>query len=134
MRIKLIRENFTNNSTTGRLFVDGVFECYTLEDKVRAVKIKHETAIPAGIYKVVVTMSARFKKLLPLLLGVPGFDGIRIHPGNKKADTSGCLLVGDTLAVDFIGNSRQAFARLFGKIQAAIQAGQGVEIEIVETR
>jgi hypothetical protein len=111
----------TENSTIGELTVDGVFECFTLEDKERPVKIKSETAIPKGTYKVIINMSNRFKKLLPLLLNVPNFEGVRIHPGNSNHDTEGCILVGRTRSKDYIGQSRKAFDSLFLKMQKAKQ-------------
>ena len=109
----------TASSTIGELHLDGQFECYTLEDCVRPVKIKGMTAIPAGSYEVVINFSERFQRLLPLLLNVPNFDGVRIHAGNTAADTEGCLLVGETQSADFIGKSRAAFDALFPKLQAA---------------
>ncbi len=102
MQLQLIRKVFTDQSTIGELFVNGAFECFTLEDKVRPVKIKRETAIPAGTYEVAVTFSNKFQKFLPLLLDVPNFDGIRIHTGNTAKDTLGCILVGQGKGVDSI--------------------------------
>ena len=131
MLVRVEREDFTGKSTIGRLFVDGVFECFTLEDVVRPVKIKGMTAIPAGMYEVVVSFSARFQRPLPLLLNVPHFDGVRIHTGNTDADTEGCLLVGQSKSKDFVGASRAAFAPLFARIQAALPR-EKVFIEIVD--
>jgi len=119
MKLTLKREPSTTKSTPGKLYVDGVFECYTLEDVVRPSKIYGETAIPAGTYKVIINMSNRFKRLLPLLLNVPNYEGIRIHPGNTDKDTEGCILPGVTRSVDFVGNSRVAFDALFAKMQKA---------------
>lgn len=119
MKLNLKRLHKTEFSTIGELTVDGLFQCYTLEDKEREVKIKSETAIPKGTYKVIINQSARFKTLLPLLLDVPGFEGIRIHPGNTNHDTEGCILVGKTRGTDFIGKSRKAFAELFEKMKLA---------------
>lgn len=119
MNIDVIRGKSSAKSTIGRLLIDGVFECWTLEDVVRPVKIAHETAIPAGTYKVIIDMSNRFQRLLPLLLDVPGFAGIRIHPGNTDHDTDGCILVGQSQAPDFVGSSRKAFDALFAKMQQA---------------
>lgn len=119
MNLTLIREPSTAHSTPGTLLVDDKFECYTLEDVVRAAKIAGETAIPAGTYKVIIDMSNRFKRLLPLVVDVPGFAGIRIHPGNTDKDTEGCILVGTSRSKDFVGNSRVAFDALFKKMQAA---------------
>lgn len=130
MNLKLVRKTFTEQSTMGELFVNGKFECFTLEDKVRAVKIHGETAIPEGIYEVSITFSDKFKKQLPLLNKVPGFDGIRIHSGNTKADTEGCILVGQSKSQDFVGGSRAAFNVLFPKLQAALKK-EKIFIEIV---
>ena len=107
----------TDNSTIGELSIDGVFECFTLEDKERLVKIKSETAIPKGNYKVIINKSNRFKRLLPLLLNVSNFEGVRIHPGNTNHDTEGCILVGRTKSKDFVGQSRKAFESLFAKMK-----------------
>lgn len=119
MKLLLKRLYRTEHSTIGELYVDGKFECYTLEDKERDVKIKSETAIPKGTYIVGITLSNRFKKLLPILIDVPNFEGVRIHSGNTNHDTEGCILVGTTRSKDFIGNSRVAFQRLFKKMQLA---------------
>lgn len=119
MEMLLKRGKSTEKSTPGELYVDGKVECYTLEDVVRPIKIPGQTAIPAGTYKVIIDMSNRFKRLLPLLIDVPNFSGVRIHPGNTDTDTDGCILVGTTRSPDFIGNSRIAFEALFAKMQAA---------------
>jgi len=119
MKIEVKRLHRTENSTIGELLIDGVWECYTLEDKERDVKIKSETAIPKGTYKVIINRSNRFKRLLPLLLNVPNFEGVRIHSGNTNHNTEGCILVGRTRSKDFIGQSRKAFDSLFAKMQKA---------------
>jgi len=119
MKLTLKRLHKTEHSTIGELYIDGKFECYTLEDVEREVKIKSETAIPKGTYIVGITLSNRFKKLLPILLNVPNFEGVRIHSGNTNHDTEGCILVGTTRSNDFIGNSRLAFEKLFKKMQLA---------------
>lgn len=119
MNILVKRIHRTEKSTIGELSIDGKFQCYTLEDIEREVKIKSETAISKGTYKVIINKSNRFKRLLPLLLNVPNFEGIRIHSGNTNHDTEGCILVGTTRTKDFIGNSRVAFERLFKKMQLA---------------
>ncbi len=126
MKLLLKRIHRTDVSTIGELYVDGVFECYTLEDIERDVKIKSETAISKGTYKVIITMSNRFKRLLPLLMNVPNFEGVRIHSGNTNHDTEGCILVGQTRSKDFIGKSRKAFDNLFKKMQKA----KSITIEI----
>lgn len=119
MIIAIKRLYKSKNSTIGEMTVDGKWECYTLEDVERDVKIKSETAIPKGTYKVIINKSNRFKKLLPLVLNVPNFEGIRIHPGNTNHDTEGCILVGRTRSKDFIGQSRKAFESLFAKMKLA---------------
>ena len=120
MKIEVKRLHRTDNSTIGELTIDGKFECYTLEDKEREfVKIKGETAIPKGTYKVIINQSNRFKRLLPLLIGVPNFEGVRIHAGNSNHDTEGCILVGQNRSVDYITKSRKAFDSLFKKMQGA---------------
>ena len=131
MDLKVLRKELTPRSTIGELHVDGQFECFTLEDAVRPVKIKGVTAIPAGIYEVVINFSQRFQRPLPLLLNVPNFDGVRIHAGNTDADTEGCLLVGKSKSADFIGNSRAAFGVLFAKIEKAA-AREKIFIELVQ--
>jgi hypothetical protein len=109
----------TDNSTIGELLIDGIFECFTLEDKERPIKIKGETAIPKGTYRVIINESNRFKRLLPLLIDVPNFEGVRIHSGNSNHDTEGCILVGQTRNKNYIGQSRKAFDKLFKKMQVA---------------
>lgn len=122
MNLKLTRVILTDRSTIGALTIDGEDECFTLEDRVRppgAEKVPGKTAIPAGRYEVIISYSQRFKRALPLLLNVPNFQGIRIHPGNTEVDTHGCILVGRTKGPDFIGESRIAFEQLFEKLQKA---------------
>jgi len=131
MKLHLVREWNTDNSTIGELFIDGQRECFTLEDPVRAgPKISGRTAIPEGTYKIIVSMSPRFRRELPLLMNVPGFSGVRIHSGNTSGDTEGCILVGEIRGDDSIGRSRLAFDLLFAKIQTAKKAGIPVEINI----
>lgn len=96
MQINVRRTFKGSDYTIGKLYIDGHYLCDTLEDTVRpaGTKIAGKTAIPAGTYKVKKTMSPRFKKILPEILNVPGFSGVRIHSGNTAADTDGCLLLG----------------------------------------
>lgn len=107
MNIRLIRKFFSEESTIGELYVNDVFQGHILEDKdrglgasmtleeIRNLKIHGRTCIPYGTYEIVVSYSNRFKKYLPLLINVPGYLGIRIHPGNKAIHTEGCLLPGE---------------------------------------
>lgn len=96
MKVEVKRTFKGTEYTIGKLYIDGHYLCDTLEDTVRSagVKIAGKTAIPAGTYKVRKTMSPRFKKILPEILNVPGFTGVRIHAGNTATDTDGCLLLG----------------------------------------
>lgn len=127
MQLRLIRKPSTETTTIGELFVDGEFFCYTLEDKVRPVKIKSQTAIPSGTYKVIITWSPRFKKQLPLLIGVPNFDGIRIHPGNTHRDTEGCILVGEQVHGESILQSKKAFNKLYDLISKSTDVSITIE-------
>src|SRR5574343_476578 len=108
-RLSVRRKWFSDRSTIGELHIDGEFFCYTLEDAERMEKIAGETAIPPGEYEVRMTYSPRFKQAMPVLLDVPNFEGVRIHWGNTPDDTEGCLLLGTSRGVDFVGNSREAF-------------------------
>jgi hypothetical protein len=132
VKLKLIRTECGKVCTIGALYVDGAFECFTLEDVVRAdgVKVFGETAIPKGAYTVDITPSPRFKRDLPLLINVAGFVGVRIHPGNTAGDTEGCILVGQGKAPNSVTNSVKAFNALFPKLQAAKARGEAITLEI----
>jgi Family of unknown function (DUF5675) len=134
MDLRLERKQYKADSTIGELFVDGSFECFTLEDGIRTNKVYGQTAIPAGSYFVVVNYSPRFKTTLPLLRDVPRFEGIRIHPGNAPKDTLGCILVGRNWksGAEQLTASRAAFAPLKEKILAALQRGEGVQIRVIQ--
>jgi len=134
--LKLKRRWLNAKATIGELYVgdNPRRQCYTLEDKMREgeEKIPGETAIPLGRYEVIITYSERFKKPLPLLVGVSGFEGIRIHPGNSDVDTAGCILVGRMIINDdFIGESRNAFSELFPIIEDGCKHGK-IFIEITK--
>ena len=138
--------------TIGRLFANGTFVCNTLEDTdrglsymmslqlIRMTKIAGMTAIPRGTYKVVLSVSEKFKKkawakkyggLVPEIVGVPGFTGVRIHPGNSDVDTEGCPLVGDNTVVGKLTNSVARYYELMDKyIMPAWNAGETIEITI----
>ena len=132
MNILLKRTKKTPLSTIGDLSINGNPECVILEDtdrglrsdmtleSIKAIKIKGKTCIPSGRYEIVITFSNRFQKPLPLILAVPGFEGIRIHPGNNPANTEGCLLPGTVPGENMVFNSRVAFLSLFNKIKAAL--------------
>ena len=119
MLIEVKRFEFKDTHTVGKMYVDGVYECYTLEDTIRnGTKIIGKTAIPIGEYKLIIDASARFKQDMPHILDVPDFTGVRIHAGNTSADTDGCILLGSTWAgKDFIGNSKIAYKKFFDKLK-----------------
>lgn len=133
MILKVTRKWFTDKSTIGILSIDGIKACYTLEDVKRddGVKVDGATAIPTGEYDVIIDYSNRFKKMMPHILNVPGFEGIRIHCGNHATDTEGCILVGMNKGVDEIYNCMGVFANIFGLIQGAIDRKEDVKIQIV---
>lgn len=139
MKLKVVRDTKGLDATIGQLTVDGVAECYTLEDKVRQVagkpvedwKVPGQTAIPRGNYIVIVDWSPRFKRLMPRLLDVPGYDGVLIHPGNWAKDTEGCILVGQGVSGLALTNSLKAFNQLFPKIQAAYHNHEPLSIEVL---
>lgn len=95
--ILVIREEYYPDTTIGKMYVDGCFFSYTLEDAVRPewLKISDKTAIPAGHYIVKCTPSPKFKRITPEIFNVPNFFAIRIHGGNTHEDTSGCILIAD---------------------------------------
>ena len=133
MELVLTRDAFLPTRTLGKLYADNVFECFTCEDKYRTpseAKVPGETAIPKGRYKVVITLSNRFKRELPLLLNVPNYDGVRIHSGNTEADTEGCILCGSTRNDSGVFSSRIATNNLILKIRNAINSGKEVWITI----
>lgn len=146
MQLKLIREIYSAQSTIGRLYVNGTFFCFTLEDYCRdsnkdgdlqdpgEKKVFGKTCIPQGEYKVILNQSTRFKKLLPLLIDVPGFSGIRIHNGNIPDHTEGCILVGSTRAENFVGNSIDTLARLMVRLKAMSSTGQPMSISILSQK
>ena len=139
MRLSLQRQPSVNDATIGALYVNGTFQCFTLEDQVRELpgvpveqwKIPGKTAIPASEYRVTVDFSNRFQRNMLHILDVPGFDGIRIHAGNTAADTEGCILVGQTKSGESIGNSRDALKELQPVIEAALAAGEEVRIQVL---
>ena len=137
MELSIIRAKFTGNSTIGDFLIDGVRYYYSLEDKdrqrqcdgsilpwTRALKIYGETAIPYGRYEVITNYSNRFKRVMPLLMNVPDFEGIRIHAGNTDEDTHGCPLIGFARGLDFIGESRKAFNDFMPRLVAALKRGK----------
>jgi hypothetical protein len=138
MKLTIKRNKSSAKSTIGELLIDGKHFSWTLEDVVRELpgvpvaqwKIKGKTAIPAGIYKVILSMSNRFKKIMPLVVNVPGFDGIRIHNGSYAEDTDGCILVGYDKSEDMVMKSRIAFGDLMQILQATVGKNEPITLEI----
>lgn len=133
MNLRLARIDLAPGRTVGQLYVNDRYECWTLEDEVRApgVKVKGATAIPAGRYRVVRDWSNRFKRYMLHLLDVPMFDGIRIHAGNDAGDTEGCVLVGCDRVGPVIHRSQVALIALESKVNPALAAGEECWIEVV---
>ena len=139
MEIKLTLKRIALRSkyTIGKLYINGEYFCDTLEDTVRYIdlrtgkgKIKGETAIPYGTYKVILNVSPRFKRVLPRLLNVPFFEGVLIHSGNTHKDTEGCILVGENKQVGMVLNSRKYEQMLIERLKGAAN----IQIEIVKTK
>ena len=129
MILKLVRKHLKDTYTIGKLYINGVYFCDTLEDKVRdynkdgdlndlgETKVYGETAIPYGTYEVEVTYSPKFKRELPLIKNVPHFEGIRIHRGNYPKDTLGCILVGENKVKGGLINSTKYEVDLTKKLK-----------------
>lgn len=132
MQIKINRIFKGTEYTIGRLALDGKYFCDTLEDRVRpsGEKVRGTTAIPAGNYEVILNWSPRFKCVLPMVLDVPGFSGVRIHAGNCAADTEGCVLVGFNQVKGRLVASRPTLARLMEKLLDAVKADGKIWLEI----
>lgn len=137
VRRKLLRPA----DTLGDFFIGDSRQCYTLEPKVREIlgqpveswKVQNHTAIPVGRYQVIINYSPHFQCLMPLLVGVPGFQGVRVHWGNTAADTDGCILVGsqENLGdMDEVLQSRAAFQPIFHQLDTAIAAGDQVWLTV----
>ena len=130
MRLVLERMRPGLTCTMGDLYVDGVWQCYTLEDLIRPSKVTGETAIPAGTYTVTLENSPKFGPDTLTINDVPGFVGIRIHAGNTDRDTAGCPLVGQRRGNEEIYGSRPALDELKQKVRAAVASGDSVSILI----
>lgn len=134
MELKLNRIFLGSSATIGELLVNDKHLCDTLEDRVRpeGEKVYGKTAIPEGTYEVKLTHSPRFKRILPEILNVPNFSGIRIHSLNKAEESEGCIGVGEWNGKDtnWISNSRKAFNKLFAILQEASDRGEKITITI----
>lgn len=132
MDLRLRRDSYSEVATLGRLYQGDEQICHTCEDRVRApqVKVLGRTAIPPGRYPVVITYSQRFGRPLPLLQDVPGFAGVRIHPGNGPEDTAGCVLVGCDRGPAYVVRSREAYRIVEARIRAALGRGEEVWLTV----
>lgn len=141
MKLKLERTMCGMKSTIGQLSIDGRHFAMTCEDVDRMLedgdgsgKVKGQTCIPRGTYVIKLTMSNRFKRILPLLLDVPFFTGVRIHPGNTNEDTEGCLLVGSGVSMfgdaKGVTNSATTFKLLFATLEVAATRGEEITIGV----
>jgi hypothetical protein len=137
MEINVHRKWFTPKSTIGEMYYappggSMVLQHYVLEDMVRpkGIKIQGKTAIPTGKYRLVLSWSWRFKTIMPELLDVPNFSGVRIHVGNREEDSDGCLLLGDTIGVDFVGSSKDAYSKFCDRVCRAIREKEDVFVTI----
>lgn len=141
MNIGLSRFADLADSTIGALYIDGRFDCFSLEDQAQQVKVKGETRIPSGVYTVKLRtegqLNEKYAGKFPehrgmlWLQDVPGFEWIYIHVGNTDDHTAGCILVGDTAhAHGELAQSTLAYRRIYGRISNAILAGEPVEISV----
>lgn len=146
MHLHLIRISTGEESTTGALHINGEFVCFTLEDTKRMRKVDGETRIPDGLYKIALRneggltgkYASRYGTMhrgMLWLQDVPGFEWVYIHTGNKRGHTEGCILVGDSLNNNrigdgFIGKSRDAYVRIYPPVAQAIEAGEDVTVRI----
>lgn len=143
MEIQVNRIARKDGYTIGRMSLNEVYFCDTLEDtdrglnaamsvdEILAKKVKAETAIPTGKYDVILTFSPRFKRVLPLLLSVKGYEGVRIHAGNTTEDTEGCLLVGENKAKGQVLNSRATLEKLMSILLECEKRKEKISITIV---
>lgn len=143
MDIQVNRIARRDGYTIGRMSLNEIYFCDTLEDtdrglnstmsvdKILAKKIKAQTAIPTGKYDVILTFSPRFKRVLPLLLNVPGYQYIRVHNGNRPDSTEGCLLVGENKVKGQVLNSRATLERLMSVLLECEKRKEKISITIV---
>lgn len=127
------REKFT----LGKMYRNGLKFCETCEDEDRfleknpGAKVKGLTAIPRGRYKLVASFSHRFKKVLPEVLDVPGFTGVRIHGGNRAEDSEGCILAGRVRTQEGIAQCKDTVEAIISLIEDAEDRGEESYLEVV---
>lgn len=142
MKIEIKRLWKKSNYTIGKVYIDGKYFSESLEDKdrgltstmpleeIKKIKVKDNTAIPTGTYQVLYTYSPRFKRMLPLIDNVLGYEGVRFHAGNSIADTSGCILLGKNTKVGMVTESRVTCNSFYKLIEEAIKKGEKITLEI----
>lgn len=133
MKLVLDRCWLTAKATVGKLIVDDVFQCYTLEDRYRPPpepKVPKETCIPVGKYGLALMLSPRFNRVMPRLADVPDFQGVLIHEGNTATDTEGCILVGRSRVHEGVLESRTAYRELFDRLSVAWARGDPMTIDV----
>lgn len=142
MKLLLRRRYLGPDYTIGSLSIDGIYLCDTIEDKVRDLnqdgdlddagegKIFGETAIPFGAYDVELSMSPKFKRLLPMVLNVKHFTGIRIHRGNTAQDSHGCILPGENKVKGKVLYSTKYEKEIVKLMRDATKQGEPISIEI----
>jgi len=141
LHLRLIRDEFTSQTTVGKLYIDGHFFGYTLEDTVRAfgIKVKGHTALPAYQYQVKLSYSPKYDRMMPLIFNQADesvkakgiqFKGIRFHGGNRHSDTEGCILVAKhRVSSQIIQGSLEKALSL--RIAEAENQGKQIALEII---
>lgn len=135
MKIELFRDDMNPERTLGTLYIDEIKIAETCEDADRHLedggeKVYGKTAIPRGLYKVGLSFSHHFKRILPEVLEVPGYSGVRIHGGNSADDTLGCILVGRVRTANGIANCAATLQRIIDMIDEAEENGEAVTLEV----
>lgn len=133
-RLTLTRISRQEKCTIGILHEGGTILCYTLEPQWRDLehekKVMGRTAIPEGTYRIRMSPSKKFRRMMPYLMEVPNFTGVMIHPGNRVEDTEGCILVGERDKLNTLMYSRRTFERLYETLFEQANE-EGGELEIV---
>ena len=144
MELRLERKYRSSKYCIDKLYINGKYFSDALEDpdrgltdsmsleEIKRIKVKGDTCIPYGTYNVTITYSPRFKKNLPLINNVKGFEGIRIHSGNTPQDTEGCLLLGFNKIKGQVVDSRVTVSKFITQIQQALNKGEKVTITITK--